>query len=116
LISAISMAALASEPRSFVVLPNSDPQPENRQLSCLEGASCSTNQDCYNCSGYATATCTEDGCHYTYGSPGGGTGGGGPRPWDSCPQLPCDDSRTCVCQDDQGTYHFGQCLSAVCQY
>ncbi len=58
-------------------LPFTQPQPGNRD-SCFEGPYCDTDQDCANrCSGFATATCIENDCHHTYGSPGGGSGGGG---------------------------------------
>jgi hypothetical protein len=90
------------------------PQPGNRD-SCFEGPYCDTDQDCANrCSGFATATCVENDCHYTYGSPGGGSGGGGYH--SSCFSTSCDSYAQCVCLRPDGIYDYGQCIQNLCQY
>jgi hypothetical protein len=86
------------------------------QTNCLDGASCSTNQDCANlCSGYATATCVEEQCRYTYGSPGGGSGGSGGG-GSTCFPNSCQSYQECVCLRPDGIYDYGQCLQGTCQY
>jgi len=88
--------------------------PQNR--NCLEGASCSTSQECANlCSGFSTATCVDGQCQYTYGGGSGGSGGTG----DSCnipSPMDCTSSQQCVCQRPSGIYDYGQCIGGYCQF
>jgi hypothetical protein len=94
------------------------PQPEYLQTTCPEGPYCDTPQDCLNnCPTATSATCIENSCAFTYGSPGGGNpGGGGGNPWDDCPASFCQSYQDCVCQDDRGVYHYGQCIANACDY
>ena len=93
------------------------PPAQNRQTSCLEGAFCSTVQDCAAlCSGFASTSCIDNECHYTYGSPGGGSGGGGTGGSPYCLATPCQSFQDCVCLRPDGIYDFGQCIQQTCQY
>jgi hypothetical protein len=123
LLAVAAIAVAADIPAFFAAGPScasssaplfTQPQPGNRD-SCFQGPYCDTNQDCENrCSGYATATCIENDCYYTYGSPGGGTGGGGYH--SSCFSTPCDTYAQCTCLRPDGIYDYGQCIQNLCIY
>ena len=107
----------ASCPAVSSVPPGAGPAAQNRQTSCLEGAYCSTVQDCAAlCSGFATTSCVDNECHYTYGSPGGGSGGGGTGGSPYCLATPCQSFQDCVCLRPDGIYDFGQCIQNSCLY
>ena len=87
------------------------------RTECLEGASCTTSQDCANlCSNYATATCVDGQCQYTGAGSGGGGGTGGGTGCTNPSPMECQSYQQCVCQRPSGIYDFGQCINGYCQF
>jgi hypothetical protein len=91
--------------------------PQNR-TNCLEGASCMISQNCADlCSGFATATCVDGQCQYTYGGGSGGSGGTGGETGCNIPEpMGCESFEQCVCQRPSGIYDYGQCINGSCQF